>query len=39
MRHTIPHQELGFFACNIVVVNNFREPLATSSVRLKYGDC
>jgi len=35
MRHTIPHQELGLSACDIIVVNNIKKPLETSSVRLE----
>src|SRR4029077_14025371 len=38
MRHTIPHQRLGFPACDIIIVNNIKEPVENSSVRLECGN-
>ena len=38
MRHTIPHQGLGFAACGVIVVSSIKKPVETSSVRLECGN-
>src|ERR1051326_8161492 len=35
MLDTIPHEELGLFACSIVTVRSVEKPLETSRIRLE----
>jgi hypothetical protein len=38
MRHTVPYEESGFLACDIILANTINKPVETASVRLECGN-
>jgi hypothetical protein len=38
MRYAIPHQELGLFARDLIVLGNIKKPVEAPGARLKCGD-